>query len=69
MESKRAALQRDLAVLADQIKAKEASAAVEREAASTAQAVLHMQLDTAEARLLGVPARSTVAAQCMCKED
>lgn len=64
MESKRAALQRGLAVLAEQIKAKEASAAVDREAASSAQAALRMQLDTAEVRLLGVPARSVVTSVC-----
>ena len=57
VESKRAALQRDLAAAAEQLKAQEASAAVEREAACAAQAVLCTQRDTAEARLLGLPAR------------
>ena len=64
MGSQRAALQRDLAVLAEQIKAKEASAADERSAASAAQAALRTQLDAAEARLLGVPARSLNTHAC-----
>lgn len=68
MKSQRAALQHNLAVLAELIKAKEASAAHERSAASAAQAALRTQLEAAEARLLGVPARS-LNSRCMCITD
>lgn len=67
-ESRRAALQRDLAVFAELIKAKEASAADERSAASAAQAALRTQLDAAEACLLGWPARC-LNSRCTCMDD